>query len=497
MANNLDLSGMTPLGGFLLKSKEPLDTRTVVKEYVNLTELATNYHIYPGIIVYVESDEKHYKYTKEGTWEEFGEGNRDAQKNVQSDWEEIDASSDAFIKNKPNVVTQDNAIAGLYTIYGKRKLATDGEVYPEFEQGQECVFRGGYYPNDFKDFEKGDRRVVMYGKKGTFSVDMAEDRGDTPEDKHVVNRKFLADNYVPKLGYSQTVSGQEYQVYATQQGKPVRALDVHKGGIGNTIMMRDGSGTSSVKTPANWDWNDKDKLSANAEKIANVNMLTEYAVPKIGYTQGTDGQEYQVYATMSGNPTKVLDVHKGAVSNTILMRDNSGAGSINTPSNWKSNLSANAQKIVNVNMLTDYVSDYTPAPPKLYCYTVSVTGTLLKYDDYGNSSDRTLSLTFMFLGYTQVADTTIYKIETWNGLINMFIKRNIQCTNISALCKADSYDRIVCPGTPRWTVDPTGVGSALALEDCYIEGDTHSCTLYSNNAPNSVTVTCVSSAVIG
>ena len=181
---------------------------------------------------------------------------------------------------KPNVVTQDNAIAGLYTIYGKRKLATTGEAYPEFEQGQECVFRGGYYPNDFKDFEKGDRRVVMYGKKGTFSVDMAEDRGDTPEDKHVVNRKFLAENYVPKLSYSQTVSGQEYQVYATQQKNPVRALDVHKGGVSNTIMMRDGGGSSSVKTPANWK-DDKEKLSTNAEKIVNVNMLVDYTADRL------------------------------------------------------------------------------------------------------------------------------------------------------------------------------------------------------------------------
>ena len=73
MANQLELYGMTPLGGFLLQSKDPLDVRTVVPTYANLTELATNYRIYQGIIVYVQEEGKHYKYTKEGTWEEFGE----------------------------------------------------------------------------------------------------------------------------------------------------------------------------------------------------------------------------------------------------------------------------------------------------------------------------------------------------------------------------------------------------------------------------------------
>jgi hypothetical protein len=253
-------------------------------------------------------------------------------------------------------VAQQDPIIGDYTIYGKRKIASADEEYPQFEDGSETVFRGSYYPNSREDFDKGDRRVVMYGKKGTFSVDMAEDRGEPPEDKHVVNRKFLADKCVPKIDYSGTLANQEYQLYATQPGSFIRTLDVHKGDLPNTIMMRDSSGTGSVNTPSGWL---KESTHLYSQKIVNVNMLTdytrEYSVPKLNYSGFLEGQEYQLYAIHSENSNTSLNVHKGAAPHTVMMRDSMGTGSIQTPANWMDNLSTNAQKMVNVNMLVDYI----------------------------------------------------------------------------------------------------------------------------------------------
>jgi hypothetical protein len=187
---------------------------------------------------------------------------------------------------------------GLYTIYGKRKAVTEGELYPEFEHGQECVFCGGYYPNDLNDFENGDRRVVMYGKKGTFSVDMAEDRGDTPEDKHVANRKFVLgkdaevkqfvqDNYVKLDQPTEVGRSYVYRSYYHGGGKytnnTVKATPASEQ---YTIMERDSGGRSSVEAPtsekhiANKDYVDKaiadvkttleQKIKELEERLANL-----------------------------------------------------------------------------------------------------------------------------------------------------------------------------------------------------------------------------------
>lgn len=187
-------------------------------------------------------------------------------------------------------VQKQDPIVGLYTIYGKRKLTTEGELYPEFEQGQECAFRGGYYPNDFNDFEKGDRRVVMYGKKGTFSVDMAEDRGDTPEDKHVTNRKFVLDkdaevkqfvqdNYVKLEKPTETGRSYIYRSYYHGGGqytnntvKATPASDQY------TIMERDSGGRSSVEAPTSA------KHIANKDYVDNVTTEVKNSLDsKIGY----------------------------------------------------------------------------------------------------------------------------------------------------------------------------------------------------------------------
>ena len=71
MANTtLDLSGITPMGGFLLANRGPLDARTVVPTYEDLTTLATDYYIYEGILVYVKDKQTYYTY-KNSQWEEF------------------------------------------------------------------------------------------------------------------------------------------------------------------------------------------------------------------------------------------------------------------------------------------------------------------------------------------------------------------------------------------------------------------------------------------
>lgn len=68
---NLELLGISKLGGYLLSSEGPLDVRTVVPTRTNLADLKNDYYIYPGIIVYVTDEDQHYTYTKNGTWEVF------------------------------------------------------------------------------------------------------------------------------------------------------------------------------------------------------------------------------------------------------------------------------------------------------------------------------------------------------------------------------------------------------------------------------------------
>lgn len=230
-----------------------------------------------------------------------------------------------YINDMAKKVDKQSAIVGLYTFYGKRKAPnTPNEEWPEYENGEECVFRGGYFPNSYDEFNQGDRRVVMYGKMGTFSVDMAEDRGFTYSSstmgKHVTNRNYVdsaisaeaetrADEdsrlqdyidqeiltrsaedadirakYVPRTNYSGNAqTGQEYKLYATGALGSALLLDVHKGAVSNTIMMRDKSGTSSIATPSGWMDSD-DALSTNSQKIVNVNMLTEYVSDYISDT---------------------------------------------------------------------------------------------------------------------------------------------------------------------------------------------------------------------
>ena len=162
----------------------------------------------------------------------------------------LEAYTAAIEESLNSKVSTAEAIAGLYTIYGKRKFAAKDELYQEFEDGSECVFRGGYYPNDLKDFEQGDRRIVMYGKKGTFSVDMAEDRGDTPEDKHVVNRKFVEDNYVKRVNPNEIGRSYVYRTYNHGGGK--YTYDTVKATPASdqyTLMERDSGGRSSVEAP--------------------------------------------------------------------------------------------------------------------------------------------------------------------------------------------------------------------------------------------------------
>lgn len=72
---NLDLAGISKLGGYLLSNEGPLDVRTLVTEKSHLTELVTSRIAYPGMIVYVNSNDADKglylcsSNTDGGTWE--------------------------------------------------------------------------------------------------------------------------------------------------------------------------------------------------------------------------------------------------------------------------------------------------------------------------------------------------------------------------------------------------------------------------------------------
>ena len=102
---NLELSGISKLGGYLLSSEGPLDVRTVVPTQTNLADLKNDYYIYPGIIVYVTDEDQHYTYTKNGTWEVFS-----GDQNVNSVSKNIVGASDSATANA--AVTSDTA--GVY-----------------------------------------------------------------------------------------------------------------------------------------------------------------------------------------------------------------------------------------------------------------------------------------------------------------------------------------------------------------------------------------------
>lgn len=102
---NLELSGISKLGGYLLSMEGPLDVRTVVPTQANLTDLKNDYYIYPGIIVYVTEEDQHYTYTKSGTWEVFS-----GDANVNSVSKNIVGNSTTATENV--AVTSDTA--GVY-----------------------------------------------------------------------------------------------------------------------------------------------------------------------------------------------------------------------------------------------------------------------------------------------------------------------------------------------------------------------------------------------
>ena len=58
-----------------------------------------------------------------------------------------------YTQDMAKKVDKQNAIVGLYTFYGKRKLPTEGDEWIQYENGEECVFRGGYFPNSYSEFD--------------------------------------------------------------------------------------------------------------------------------------------------------------------------------------------------------------------------------------------------------------------------------------------------------------------------------------------------------
>lgn len=111
------ISGISTGSGFKYQSEAPLDARLVVDYYSELAELVAATGAYAGMLVYVKNATtvntitypKGY-YSYDGTaWTEFKGTDTPGDYNVQSDWNVTDTTSDAFIKNKPNVVLEGDA----------------------------------------------------------------------------------------------------------------------------------------------------------------------------------------------------------------------------------------------------------------------------------------------------------------------------------------------------------------------------------------------------
>jgi hypothetical protein len=168
----LELSGISKLGGYLLSNRGPLDKRTVVPERSNLNDLATDYYIYPGIIVYAQLEDKHYKYTKDNTWEECIDSNKltAAVKDAL-----VDAKQSGDFKgdkgDKGDAFTYDNFTPGqLEALKGKDgadgKDGVDGAQGPEGPQGP-----AGPAGADGKDGTDGADGLTPYiGENGNWCI---------------------------------------------------------------------------------------------------------------------------------------------------------------------------------------------------------------------------------------------------------------------------------------------------------------------------------------
>ena len=77
----MQINGISILSGFALNSKKPLDSRTVVDNYSNLSELVNAGAAYVGMMVYVNSTDEQKVYickdnTGNGVWEAFESGQK-------------------------------------------------------------------------------------------------------------------------------------------------------------------------------------------------------------------------------------------------------------------------------------------------------------------------------------------------------------------------------------------------------------------------------------
>lgn len=278
-----------------------------------------------------------------------------------------------YIDDMAKKVDKQSAIVGLYTFYGKRKLPTQGDEWIQYENGEECVFRGGYFPNSYSEFDKGDRRVVMYGKMGTFSVDMAEDRGFT-YDSSTMGKQVTNRNYVDSA------------ISAEAATRAAEDADIR-------AKLSAEVATRTAEDSKLQDYIDQEIQTRAAE---DSDIRDKY-VPRTSYSGNQQtGQEYKLYGTGILGSAQLLDVQKGAVSNTIMMRNSQGSSSVATPTDWKPSLSTNAQTIVNFNMLTEYVEDYVVEhAAHLYLVTVTETGCI------GPNSGQESTLTVSFLSDTE------------------------------------------------------------------------------------------------
>ena len=77
----MNLSGLKLMAGFALESSQPIDARIVVANTTERDELVTSNVVYPGMVVYVEADKKHYAYV-DNNWKVFGSNEKDSNQTI-------------------------------------------------------------------------------------------------------------------------------------------------------------------------------------------------------------------------------------------------------------------------------------------------------------------------------------------------------------------------------------------------------------------------------
>lgn len=164
-------NGIKLTAGFDVGAKTPLDSKSIVQTIAERDAFVTDNLAYEGLEVYVKDTRHKYRYNGTG-WIDLdastgsggaGEGltteqaqqlqtayehsqsthaPTDAEKNVQSDWNETDSNSDAYIKNKPTIptktseLTNDSEFATETYVDNAIDTALDGHTFKFLTQAE-------------------------------------------------------------------------------------------------------------------------------------------------------------------------------------------------------------------------------------------------------------------------------------------------------------------------------------------------------------------------